>query len=35
MKNIKLRDCLEDKDLLLDSEIELFPYDYKVLLQKK
>lgn len=35
MRNLKLRDCLEDKELLLDSEIELFPYDYKVLLQKK
>lgn len=35
MRNLKLRDCLEDKELLLDSEIELFPYDYKIYLLKK
>ncbi|WP_278245138.1 hypothetical protein [Clostridium sartagoforme] len=35
IKGLKVKECIEEKDILIDKEIELLPYNYKVYLQNK
>lgn len=35
IRGIEVRDCIEENNILINKEIELFPYDYKLYLQEK